>query len=100
MIHPDIQTVLSRIPGVSEVYFQPPENVKLKFPCILYSLSNDKPVYADNRIYKNKKRYTVTVMDKNPKSKIAEIVRMLPYCRFDRTFQKDNMNHFVYTLFY
>ena len=100
MGRPDIQTMMSRIPGVAETYFQPPENVKLRFPCILYSLSGDKPVYADNFIYKNKKKYTVTVMDKDPKSRIAEWVRRLPYCKFDRAFQKDNMNHFVYTLYY
>lgn len=100
MPRPDIQTVLSGITGVEKAYFQPPESVKLMYPCIIYSLSSDKPTYADNDIYKNMNKYTVTVMDKNPKSPISSLVRKLPYCKFDRCFQKDNMNHFVYTLYY
>ena len=35
----DFQTVLESIPGVEKVYFQPPESVKLVYPCILYEYS-------------------------------------------------------------
>lgn len=100
MPKPNLFNILSSISGVSKVYFQPPETVKLIFPCILYSVSSDRVNYANNDIYKGMIRYDVTVMDKNPKSNIAKLVRKLPYCKFDRCFQKDNMNHFVFTIFY
>ena len=47
----DFQTVLESIPGVEKVYFQPPESVKLVYPCILYEYSRASHIYADNITY-------------------------------------------------
>lgn len=48
----------------------------------------------------HKKRYQVTVVDKNPDSVIHEKVLKLPLCKFDRHYNKDNLNHDVYTLYF
>lgn len=82
------------------VYFQPPETVKLLYPCILYKLSTDLPRHADNIKYFNMKCYTVTVIDRNPDSDIPDLVAKLPYCRFDRFYAVDYLNHFVFELYY
>lgn len=82
------------------VYFQPPENVDMQFPCIVYSRDGSFPQYADNTKYKNIKRYQVTVIDRNPDSEIPDRVEDLPRARFDRWYAADSLNHYVFNLFF
>lgn len=96
----ELQTLLGSIQGVKKVYFQPPESVKMVYPCIVYGLSKIDPTFADNVPYKHDIGYTLTIIDKDPTSKIPFIVKDLPKCKFDRTFTSDNLNHWVFTLFY
>lgn len=95
----DIHRAFLAIEGVGSVYFQPPSNVQMKYPCIRYTLANDQARYADNELYNVRNRYTVIVIDKSPESKIAEAVRKLPYCTFDRTYVAENLNHYVFTIY-
>jgi hypothetical protein len=56
------------------VYFQPPENVKLEYPCIIYKRDFADTKFADNEPYAFKKRYMVTVIDRDPDSDIPDKV--------------------------
>lgn len=96
----DLQNDLEDILGSCHVYFQPPKSVMLVYPCIIYSLSNDKAVYADDFRYHDKNRYTVTVVDKNPDSDIPNRLKVMQYCAFDRAYTADNLNHFVFQIYY
>ena len=51
----DLQQKLEDFLGSRNVYFQPPENIRLKFPCIIYSYIVPKTEYANNLIYYHKK---------------------------------------------
>jgi hypothetical protein len=82
------------------VYFQPPNNVTLIYPCIVYSRSGSQLEHADDMLYRHTKRYQVTVIDRNPDSDIPDQVVALPLCSFDRWFASDNLNHWVLNLFY
>lgn len=83
------------------VYFQPDESVKLTYPCILYSLSRLYTRYGDDMPYIGKDQYTVTVIDRNPDSKIAkEIIQKFRYASFDRRYVADNLYHDVIRLYY
>lgn len=82
------------------VYFQPPESVKLKYPCILYSLDIIDPRKADNRLYYQYKRYMVTIIDRDPDSELPLIIAKLQYAKHDRTYVADNLYHYVFTLYY
>lgn len=84
----------------ANVYFQPPENHKLNYPCIIYSRNDVDTLFANNKPYNHKTRYSVTVIDKNPDSDIPGKVADLPMCAFERHFKKDNLNHVVYNLYY
>lgn len=96
-----LQEDLERILNSRNVYFQPPESIKINYPCIIYNLSNERPIYADNKEYKSLKLYTVTVIDKNPDSLIPDkLKKSFQYCRFDRPYTTNNLNHFVFSLFY
>lgn len=86
--------------GHKNVYFQPPNGLMMKYPCITYERSTMQTQYADNSSYSLHKRYEVTVIDKDPDSVIPDKVAMLPLCSHDRFFAVDNLNHDVFTLFF
>lgn len=82
------------------VYFQPPANVETVYPCIVYKRAAEDTKFADNAPYNRKKRYQVTVIDRNPDSDIPEKVAALPMCSFDRFFVAEDLNHDVYNLYF
>lgn len=81
-------------------YFQPPESIKMNYPAIVYKLANIKPLYANDNFYKQITCYELTVIDKDPDSKIRDKISCLPFCKFDRHFTYGNLNHYVFTLYY
>lgn len=97
----DLREDLLAIEGVTRLYWQPPPTVQMKYPCVLYKLDGEYTRFGDNRRYAEKNRYQLIVVDPNPDSNIADnILHTLPYCRFDRRYTADNLNHTVLTLFY
>lgn len=95
-----LQTKLEEILGSENVYFQPPESIKMKYPCIIYQLQSYDLRYADNIVYKKKRRWRLTVVDKDPQSEIVDKIVDLPYCYFDRFFTKDGLNHWSLSLYF
>lgn len=92
---------LLSIKGVKSAYFQPPASVRMKYPCIVYELSHKKLFHADNLIYRFKNRYSVTVIDSDPDSKIPDtFLQHFMYCSFDRQYKADNLYHNVFILYY
>ena len=96
----ELHEILKSIMTNGNVYHQPPESLKLKFPCIIYERSRDRALYADNNPYMRKMRYTITLIDKKPVSDYLEPILALPYCTFDRHFASDDLNHDVFTIYY
>lgn len=96
----ELQALLEKLIGSRNVYYQPPSNLKMSYPCIIYSRANGKALHADNVPYRSLLKYQITVIDKNPDSPIADEIEKLPTCSFDRHFNSDNLNHFVYTLYF
>ena len=95
-----LESLLEDILGTTYVYFQPPESVKMTYPCIVYHLNSVDTKFADNNPYTHRKRYKITIIDKNPDSDIPERIRMLPMCLFEARYTKDNLNHEVYNIYY
>lgn len=93
-----LQTTLEGILGTRNVYFQPPANIKIKYPCIIYDFAKPVLLRADNAIYKENKTFSVTLIDTNPDSIFYDTLLHLPYCRFDRMFKSDNLYHFVFSI--
>lgn len=83
----------------ANVYFQPPENLELAYPCIIYEPEQIVALYANNLPYTNHTRYSVTVIDRDPESSITRQVVGLPMCRHDRHFVNDNLHHDVFTIY-
>ena len=95
-----LQSELEAIQGNDHVYFQPPPTIKMAYPCIVYSRSAGKTAFASNYPYTHQKQYTVTVITKDPDSDTPDKVAAMKTCVFNRHFVGNNLNHFVYNLFY
>lgn len=86
---------------VTRVYFQPPASLRMEYPCIKYSLSGIDIKRADNIAYNCMNQYQVTVIDSDPDSVIpSQLIERFPTIRFDRPYTADNLNHYVFTLYY
>ena len=96
----ELSALLRNTLSSDNVYFQPPETVKMKYPAIVYSLDNIQNVHADDGVYLSHRRYSVTLIEKNPDSPTVERLSALPMCQFNRHYTSDNLNHFVFTLYF
>jgi hypothetical protein len=95
-----LQTLLEEINGSGHVYFQPPENVQMVYPAIVYQRDDLNKKSANNASYNMKQRYQVTVIDRNPDSVAAVKIAELPLCTYQRFFVVDNLNHDVFNLYF
>lgn len=96
----ELQTILENLIGSRNVYFQPPESLKLKYPCIVYERSNVHKTAADNLAYRLMKQYQVTYIAGDPDSDIPDKMLELEHCSYDRHFAADNLNHDVFTIYF
>ena len=97
----DLHSKLCEILGSDHVYFQPPESVRMSYPAIRYNLSNIKPKRANNHMYLIRKRYLVTVIDKDPDADWeTTMLNSMEYCEFERSYVADNLNHWQFSLYW
>lgn len=95
-----LQTLLEETLGSSNVYFQPPPSVQMKYPAIVYNRDDVDVKYAGNQPYGLTKRYEVTVISSNPDSLIPDKVAKLPMTSYVRFFSANGLNHDVYTIYF
>lgn len=95
----DLHEKLCEILGSRNVYFNPPESVKMSYPAIVYSLSTEKSNNADNLKYLNRKAYKVTLIDKDPDSVIYDKLLEYRYSTFDTSYCVNNLYHFVFIIY-
>ena len=96
-----LQEKLETILGSTNVYFQPPASIRLKFPCIVYTKTGQDEAFADDILYSCMRKYSVTVIDADPDSTLpARLQQSLRYCSFSSSFPADNLYHNVYTLYF
>lgn len=87
--------------GNSNVYFQPPESIRLKYPCIIYKRTDVDIKHADNKAYMTTNCYDVTVISKDPDYALFDtIIERFPMIRMGAFFTYDNLNHHNYTIYY
>lgn len=96
----ELHNLLLSIMTNGNVYHQPPESLKLKYPCIVYERSRNQELYADNLPYNRRLRYTITLIDKNSVSEYLDPIMDIPFCTYDRHFANDDLNHDVFNLYF
>ena len=96
----ELQNKLEELLGNKHVYHQPPESLKMEYPCIRYSKTDIDSKYANNIKYINTNLYTVTVIDRRPDNEVIQKILELPLSSFDRHYVSNNLNHDVINLYF
>lgn len=96
----NLSQILRNLLGSNNVYFQPPADLKMKFPCIVYERAKLEPDYADNLPYKIDKVYYVTCIYDDPDSDIPLKLAHLPMCVHQRHYETNNKYYDQFRLVY
>lgn len=92
--------IFEDILGSKNVYLQAPPNNKMKYPCIIFSIAGIDEQFGDNVPFIKTNRWSATLIDKNPRSPYVDVISDLPYSSFDRHYNKDGLNHFVFDIYF
>lgn len=86
--------------GDRHIYFNAPSSHKMMYPAIRYSLKDIDVEYANNLIYKQNNAYEIILITEESDSKYVSEVLKLPMCKFDRYYRAENLNHYIFTIYY
>ena len=82
-------------------YFEPPENVSMKYNAIVYERTGFKTRKADNRGYLIRDEYQVTVISRDPEDELPKaMLDKFLFCSPGKFFVRDNLWHFPFTIYY
>lgn len=96
----DFHSKLEEVTGL-KAYFQPPESKRIVYPCIVYNVTAINLIHADDTKYIKKRRYEVTVIDRDPDSLYYQkLIDAFDYVSWNRFFINDGLNHWALTIFY
>lgn len=96
----DLHSLLEELLESSNVYYDPPESIKMQYPAIRYSKKKIDAVHANDSKYLMRDCYTLTVISKSPDNPVIKKLLALPYCSYDRPYVADNLHHDVLTIYY
>lgn len=97
----ELHEKLCSLLGTRNVYFQPPENVKIKYPCFVYHLNAGSEDHADNRRYRFLRRYQVTYITPNADDPLpSQFGDHFEKCRYGSDYTSDNLYHSNFDLYY
>lgn len=96
----NLQAKLEELLGTRNVYFQPPANVQMSFPCIVYKWDTARTEFAGNKPYLFSKRYQITYIDKNPDADIPDKLARFESAVLVQRFTADNLHHSVIALYF
>lgn len=88
--------------GSSNVYYQPPSNIKMKYPCIVYHPNPSEDRYADNLRYLIYYSYSVQIIAHDPEYELFDTFadNFQYVTETSARFAADNLNHANFKLYY
>lgn len=96
----ELHSLLQELLGSSNVYYQPPESIKMEYDAIRYSKKDIMSMHADDSKYVMRDCYELIVISRLPDRPVIKRLLALPYCSYDRHYVADNLNHDVLTIYY
>lgn len=91
---------LIQVLGSSNVYFQPPADIRMQYPAIVYSLDGANPDRANNSVYRHKKYYQVTYIDRRPDSPVVDRLIEFPHSSLSSHMKVDGLNQYVFRIYH
>ena len=96
----ELHSVLQELLGSSNVYYQPPESIKMQYDAIRYSKKTIDSKYANDRKYSMTDCYEIIIISRLPDNPVIKKLLSLPYCSYDRHYVADNLHHDVLTIYW
>ena len=98
-LHTILTDIMKKYSSDARVFFKPDSNVKLKYPCIIYTREGDRSQHADNIRYINHTSYRITVIDMDSDSEVVnDILNTLQSSRRSNEFVSDGLYHYIITI--
>lgn len=94
-----LQTLFEEILGSRNVYFDPPETVKIQYDAIIYRRKKIDNAFANNSVYKQDNCYEVIVISRNPESDVLGRISKLSMCTHDRHYVVNDLHHDAFTIY-
>lgn len=86
---------------IPNVYFQPPSNIQMSYPCIVYNKAGKYNLMGNDELYFSMQEYRLMLIERDPDSTVAdEIVKHFRNCRIDQYYTVNNLNHTTLELYY
>lgn len=96
-LHKELKELL----GNANVYFQPPENVKIKYPCIIYSKNAPRTRSSENKTYLVFDYYEIQLIEREAETDMdAKMLDHFSMIRVGRKYVYENLYHTTYSLYY
>ncbi len=89
----NLQTQANETP---HVYYDPPESLKLVYPCFVYHYVGQETLYSNDNPYLKSDEYTVTYITKKADPLLPEAIIELPYVQFSNHYTAENLHHFMF----
>ncbi len=98
----DFISELAALVNTGKVYFQPPANVLMDFPCFVIHRSDAYQPHADDRNYVYRPGYKVTYVnrDEPDPDTVENVIKAFPNCRYTGHSVVDNLHHDYFTIYY
>lgn len=95
-----LQSMLESLLGSRNVYFRAPTSAMMRYPAIVYRLSDIDNTHANDGVYASQKVYEIIVIDEDPDSLVRDKVNNLQSANFVREYFSDGLNHWVFNITY
>ena len=97
----ELRQILQDELGYVNIYFQPPDQTKIKYDCIIYRRANYDTWNANDRKYHIHDQYDVTFISRDVETPVPrKILEHFQMIRPGRQMVTDNLYHFQFTLYY
>ena len=78
----ELQSKLEELLGSRNVYYQPPESVKMEYPAIKYSKIRFPVIYANDSVDSKNTCYEIIVIDKKTDNEVVNKLLELLFCSY------------------
>lgn len=83
----------------NNVYFNPPEGMKMNYPAIRYKRKTISSIFANNSVYTQDNCYELIAIYRDPDSELPMKLSRLTKCSHDRQYIADGLIHDVFTIY-
>ena len=97
----ELQTKLETVLGSRNVYFQPPEDLNMRYPAIVYDIYRVNQRFASDKQYLAYPGWSVTVIDQDKEVEwVNTMLESFTYCSVERIYTADNLAHYAFVIYY